>query len=170
MTRKRVLKDGSSSVSCRERRLRGIDRFEDIEREEPGMATTEERLTALEKEMVEMKKQLAESRSFERLRSADIQELRARYQAHEEYVTDRLNDFEDHVTVRIDTLETRFDTLETRFDALETRFDTLEAHQNQQFQEVKTGVTALAGQVQELAAGQQQILEFLRGDKPKMQA
>jgi hypothetical protein len=68
------------------------------------------------------------------------------FQAHQEYVTDRLNDFESHINVRLDVAEDN---------------NAARSH------ELQAGLTGLAGQVQGLAAGQQQILELLTGGKPK---
>jgi len=114
--------------------------------------SVEGRLASLEKEVTELKQELAKRRTLDGLRT-DVQELQARYQAHEEYVTERLNDLEGHVTTRIDVLE----------DNQNTRFQKLEDSQ----QELQAGLTGLAGQVQGLAAGQQQILELLQAGKPK---
>jgi hypothetical protein len=82
--------------------------------------STEERLAALEKEVVELKRQLTERFSFEELRTdlrmrihagnnelrdeihAESASLRAEFEAHEQYVSDRLNDFEAHIDTRLD--------------------------------------------------------------------
>ncbi len=110
-----------------------------------------DRLASLEREVKELKQELAKRRTLEGLR-ADVQELQVRYQAHEEYVSDRLNELEGHLTTRMDVLE---DNQNTRFQEL----------QNGQ-QELQAGLTGLAGETQGLAAGQQQILDLLRS-KPR---
>lgn len=63
-----------------------------------------ERLASLEQEVQDLKTELAKRLVLEGLR-ADVQELQVRYGAHEEYVTDRLNDFEGHVTEQINELK-----------------------------------------------------------------
>ena len=133
--------------------------------EEDGLEqslSTEERLAALEKEVVELKQQLTERLSFERLRT-DVKELQVRYQAHEEYVTDRLNDFEEHVETRLDLMTTRIDVMEdnnnARFDAIESRLTTLAEGQ----QELQAGQIALQSGQLALQSGQEQILAILTG-------
>ena len=97
--------------------------------------STEERLAALEKEVVELKQQLTERLSFEGLR-ADVKELQIRYQAHEEYVTDRLNNFEEHV-------ETRLNLMDMRLDVITTRLDTVEENLTGQLNEQKAAMEKL---------------------------
>lgn len=110
--------------------------------------SVEDRLASLEKEVTELKQELAKRRTLDGLRT-DVQELQARYQAHEEYVTERLNDFEDHVTTRIDAVTTRIDVVE---DNLTAKLQGLQTSQ----QELRTGQEALQ-------AGQEQILAILTG-------
>lgn len=62
------------------------------------------RLTSLEQEVKELKAELAKRRTLEGLRT-DVQELQVRYGAHEEYVTERLNDFEAHMTEQMNELK-----------------------------------------------------------------
>ena len=117
--------------------------------------STEDRLAALEQEVVELKQRFAERLSFEELRF-EVKELQVRYQAHEEYVADRLDAFEEHVG--------------TRLDLMTARLDTLEDNHNARFQELQVGQQELRGSVQELQAGQlalqsgqEQILAILTG-------
>ncbi len=63
-----------------------------------------ERLASLEQEVRDLKAELAKRLVLEGLR-ADVQELQVRYGAHEEYVTDRLNDFEAHMTEQMNELK-----------------------------------------------------------------
>lgn len=100
--------------------------------------STEERLALLEKEVQDLKQELAKRRTLEGLRM-DVQELQERYQAHETYVSERLNDFESHVTTRIDVLEQNV---------------------TGQIQELRTGQ-------QVLQAGQEQILALLTNKAPR---
>jgi chromosome segregation ATPase len=117
-----------------------------------------DRLASLEREVKELKQELAKRRTLEGLR-ADVQELQVRYQAHEEYVSDRLNELEGHLTTRMDVLE---DNQNTRFQELQNGQQELQTGQ----QELQAGLTGLAGEAQGLAAGQQQILDLLRS-KPR---
>jgi chromosome segregation ATPase len=94
-----------------------------------------ERLALLEQEVQDLKQELARWPTLEGLRT-DVQELRARYQAHEEDVTERLNDFEGHVT---------------------TRMDVLEGGLTAKIQDLQTGQMELRGSVQDLRAGQQEL-------------
>lgn len=117
--------------------------------------STEDRLAALEKEVVELKQKLTERLSFEELR-ADVKELRTNqtelrlfFEAHEQYVTDRLNTFEEHITTRLDALE---DTYDTRLNAVENQLTKLAEGQ----QELQSGQLALQ-------SGQDQILAILTG-------
>ncbi len=99
------------------------------------------RLASLEKEVRELKQELAKRRTLEGLRT-DVQELQVRYGAHEEYVTERLNDFEAHITTRMDVLE---QNLTTSQQALTNTVQGLQASQ------------------MTLQAGQEQILAILTG-------
>lgn len=124
--------------------------------------STEERLAALEKEVVELKQQLTERLSFERLRT-DVKELQVRYQAHEEYLTDRLNDFEEHVDTRLNVTEMRLDLMTTRLDTLE---DNLTGQLNEQkaaIEKLQEGQLALQEGQLALQSGQEQILAILTG-------
>ncbi len=131
--------------------------------------STEDRLAALEKEVVELKQKLTERLSFEELRAdvkklrTDQTELRLFFEAHEQYVTDRLNTFEEHITTRLDVLE---DTYDTRLNAVENQLTKLAEGQ----QELQSGQLALqsgklalqSGQLA-LQSGQDQILAILTG-------
>ncbi|SRR6266851_5416915 len=94
----------------------------------------EDRLAHLESKMAEYEAERAQMRALEALRT-EVKELGVRYQAHEEYVSDRLNDFEAHVN---------------------TRLDVIEDNQNSRFQELQAGQQALK-------SGQDQILAILTG-------
>ena len=131
--------------------------------------STEERLAALEKEVVELKQQLTERLSFEGLR-ADVKELQVRYQAHEEYVTDRLNNFEEHVEMRLNLMDMRLDAVATRLDTVEENLTGQLNEQKAQLNEQKAAMEKLQeGQLalQEgqlaLQSGQEQILAILTG-------
>ncbi len=63
-----------------------------------------ERLASLEQQVKDLKAELAKRLILEGLRT-DVQELQVRYGAHEEYVADRLNEFEGHVTEQINELK-----------------------------------------------------------------
>lgn len=101
-----------------------------------------ERLALLENEAQALKQELARRRTLEGLRT-DVQEIRARYQVHEEYVTERLNDFESHVMTRIDVVE----------DGLSAKIQDLQTGQ----QDLRVGQDDLRGSVQDLRAGQQAL-------------
>jgi chromosome segregation ATPase len=105
-----------------------------------------ERLASLEQEVKELKQELARRRTLEGLR-ADVQELQVRYQAHEEYVTERLNDLDAHVNTRLDVME---DHTTERFNAVD-----------EQFNAVDKRLTTLTEGQQTLQAGQEQILAIL---------
>ncbi len=119
----------------------------------------EERLASLEHQIAELQAERAQMRELGALRT-DVKALSLRYQAHEEYVSDRLNDFEDHIKVRIDVVE---DNLTARLDAHTIAIQVLQEGQ----QEHKAAIENLAGSVRGLAVGQQQILDLLTGGKPK---
>lgn len=80
----------------------------------------------------------AQIRSFEKLH-ADQNSLRAEFRAHQEYVVERFNNVEADVSVLIDAAKSH-----------------------------RTAIEDIHSQVQELAAGQRQILEILAGGKPKI--
>lgn len=62
--------------------------------------------------LAEQESTLYELKALTREQGRDIRELKLRYRAHEEYVTDRLNDFEERITEKIDGLGNRLSVLE----------------------------------------------------------
>lgn len=97
----------------------------------------EDRLAVIERKIAELEAERAQLRNLARLQVGQT-ELRAMFDGHQEYLSDRLETFENHITVRLDVAE----------DNNNARFQELQAGQN------------------ELRAGQQQILDILLG-KPK---
>ena len=134
----------------------------------------EERLAFLESKIAEYEAERAQMRSLERVLRSGQSELRDIFQAHQEYVTNRLHNFETHITARLDVAE---DNNAARFAELQT--GQLELRQGQQEHKIaieklqigqlehKVAIENLADEVRGLAAGQQQILDLLTGGKPK---
>lgn len=97
------------------------------------MPTQEERLSTLEQTVTVLNKGIRDIHHNETIllglvseQGKDIREMKVGLGA----LNERLDEFEQSVTNRFDTLEGRFDTLEqgvnSRFETLEGRFDTLE--------------------------------------------
>jgi len=155
----------------------------------------EERLAFLESKIAEYEAERAQMRSLERVLRSGQSELRDIFQAHQEYVTNRLHNFETHITARLDVAE---DNNAARFAELQTgqlelrqgqqehkiaieklQIGQLELRQGQQEHKIaieklqigqlehKVAIENLADEVRGLAAGQQQILDLLTGGKPK---
>lgn len=121
--------------------------------------TTEERISALEREVIELRLQLkqllAEKRPIDDLRaeiarvSRLVAEFSAREEAHEDYMHARLG------VIEADLSGLASDVAELQTDVKEIR------------EEMRNGFQDLRLAYQELAAGQHHILEFLMG-KSKM--
>lgn len=128
--------------------------------------TTEERISALEREVIELRLQLkqlvAEQRPADDLRAELarvrnlVVEFSAREEAHEDYVQTRLSVIDaDIKALQADVAELQTDVKELKIDVKEIR------------EEMRNGFQELRLSYQELAAGQHHILEFLMG-KSKM--
>lgn len=128
--------------------------------------TTEERISALEREVIELRSQLkqlvAEQRPTDDLRAELarvrnlVVEFSAREEAHEDYVQTRLSVIDaDIKALQADVAELQTDVKELKIDVKEIR------------EEMRNGFQELRLSYQELAAGQHHILEFLMG-KSKM--
>lgn len=128
--------------------------------------TTEERISALEREVIELRLQLkqlvAEQRPADDLRAELarvrnlVVEFSAREEAHEDYVQTRLSVIDaDIKALQADVAELQTDVKELKTDVKEIR------------EEMRNGFQELRLSYQELAAGQHHILEFLMG-KSKM--
>lgn len=121
--------------------------------------TTEERISALEREVIELRLQLkqlvAEQRPTDDLRAELarvrnlVVEFSAREEAHEDYVQTRLS------IIDADIKALQADVKQLQTDVKEIR------------EEMRSGFQELRLSYQELAAGQHHILEFLMG-KSKM--
>lgn len=118
-----------------------------LQREESkimAQQSIEDRLAYLERKIAEYEAERTQSRDWAALRT-EVKELSVRYQAHEEYVSDRLNDFEARVNARFDHVYTQLDELQTGQQELQVGFQELRAGQ------------------QALQSGQDQILAILTG-------
>lgn len=121
--------------------------------------TTEERISALEREVIELRLQLkqlvAEQRPTDDLRAELarvrnlVVEFSAREEAHEDYVQTRLS------IIDADIKALQADVKQLQTDVKEIR------------EEMRSGFQELRLAYQELAAGQHHIIEFLMG-KAKM--
>jgi chromosome segregation ATPase len=111
----------------------------------------EDRLAYLESKIAEYEAERAQTRALEALRT-EVRELSVRYQAHEEYVSDRLDTFEVHINTRLDVMEDQVQEL--RGDVQEVRTG---------FQELQAGQQELRAGFQGLQSGQDQILAILTG-------
>lgn len=135
--------------------------------------TTEERISALEREVIELRLQLkqlvAEQRPADDLRAELarvrnlVVEFSAREEAHEDYVQTRLSVIDaDIKALQADVAELQTDVKELKTDVKELQTDVKEIRE-----EMRNGFQELRLSYQELAAGQHHILEFLMG-KSKM--
>lgn len=90
----------------------------------------EDRLTYLESKIAEYEAERTQARAIQGLRT-DITELRAVFHAHEEYVTDRLNNFENNLTTQIKTVETDVKSLKEDIGTIKEGQQALAASQGQ---------------------------------------
>lgn len=135
--------------------------------------TTEERISALEREVIELRLQLkqllAEQRPTDDLRaeiarvSRLVAEFSAREEAHEDYMHARLGVIEADLR----GLASDVEALQADVKALQTGQQELREEMQELREEMRNGFQDLHLAYQELAAGQHHILEFLIG-KSKM--
>lgn len=135
--------------------------------------TTEERISALEREVIELRLQLkqllAEKRPIDDLRaevarvSRLVTEFSTREEAHEDYMHARLGVIEADLSgLASDAAELQADVKEMQTDVKE-----LQIGQQELREEMRNGFQDLRLAQQELGAGMHHILEFLMG-KSKM--
>jgi|GEM_PF-7048030 chromosome segregation ATPase len=124
--------------------------------------TTEERISALEREVIELKQLLAEKRPIDDLRAeiARVSRLVAEFSAREEA-------HEDYMHARLSVIEADLSSLASDVKKLQTDVKELQIGQQELREEMRNGFQDLHLAYQELAAGQHHILEFLMG-KSKM--
>jgi ABC-type transporter Mla subunit MlaD len=111
-------------------------------------------------------------------RVAYLEQKIAEYEAERALVRE-LHELRDDLRLRIqatgaeirDEIDSQADALRTEYQAgygyLVERINDTSQELGERIGGVEQAVTGLAGQVQGLAAGQQQILELLQGGKPK---
>jgi len=122
----------------------------------------EDRLAVIERKIAELEAERAHLRSLATLQVKQT-ELRAMFDAYQEYIADQIQAFKEDVTMRLDATddhnEARFHELQEDVQSLQGDVKNLQAGQ----QELHAGVQSLQTDVRSLQAGMDQILAILTG-------